>query len=192
MLFLEIFLLIVLLAAITLFLFFVMNILLPTVKKLILDNIDPIFAPFELDYTRRSVDNGVVPTENRAVVLASPRGSEQAKEARLVYNGIRNCAIFEHTYGTASSDNMDCIGFGDCVSACPQEAIDITQGCAIVTENCCGCGACVEACPKRLIELFPKGRNAFEFKNGEKPTRVVEIPEKKGFKLWKDCYIMLK
>lgn len=192
MLFLKIFLLVLLLAAITLFLFFVMNILMPTVKKLILENIDPIFAPFELDYTRRSVDNGVVPTENRAVVLASPRSDEDAEDSRLVYNGIRNCAIFEHTYGTASSDNMDCIGFGDCVLACPQEAIDITQGCAVVTENCCGCGACAKACPKHLIEMFPKDQNAFEFKNGKKNTRIVEIPEKKGFKFWKDCYIMLK
>lgn len=191
MFFLKIFLLVVLLAAITLFLFFVMNILMPVVKKLILENIDPIFAPFELDYTGRSVDNGIVPTENRAVVLALPRDGG-AESSRLRYNGIRNCAIFEHTYGTASSDNMDCIGFGDCVSACPQEAIDITQGCAVVTENCCGCGACVKACPKHLIALFPKEQNAFEFKNGDKPTRIVEIPEKKGFKLWKDCYILLR
>lgn len=191
MLFFKIFLLIVFLAAIALFLFFVMNVLMPTVKKLILEDIDPIFAPFELDYTRRVVDNGIAPTENRAVVLALP-GDEQADGARLFYNGIRNCVIFEHVYGTASSDNMDCIGFGDCASACPQEAIDITQGCAVVTSNCCGCGACVKVCPKHLIGLFPKERKSFEFKNGEKPTRVIEIPEKKGFKIWKDCYIMFR
>ena len=51
-------------------------------------------------------------------------------------------------------DKEKCEGCGDCVGACPSEAIKMTDGKADVDgDACCDCGACVDACPKQAIAL---------------------------------------
>ncbi len=180
---------------IMLFAFFILNILLPTLRKQALDDADPIFSPLELNFTGRAVDNKIKPSEKRAVVLAAPHqgGSEKGgRDFRMEYNGIKNCALFEHVYGTLTHSNWDCIGFGDCVASCPQEAIVLENGVARVSMNCCGCGTCVGICPKGLIELFPKGQKVVQYKNDESNTRILENFSKKDFKLWRYCYTMLR
>ena len=48
------------------------------------------------------------------------------------------------------------LGFGECVKACPFDAIHIKNGVAVVDkEQCKACGKCIKACPKNLIELVP-------------------------------------
>ena len=49
-----------------------------------------------------------------------------------------------------------CIGFGDCVKACPVDAIAMHNGRVHVnTKTCIGCGNCAKACPRNLFELLP-------------------------------------
>ncbi len=53
------------------------------------------------------------------------------------------------------SCNYGCLGFGNCVKACPFDAIHVVDGVAVVDKEVCkACGKCVAACPKHLIELF--------------------------------------
>jgi ferredoxin len=60
-----------------------------------------------------------------------------------------------------------CLGCGDCVAACPFEAIRLNPEIGIPEvdeEKCTSCGACVKACPRHIIELRkkgPKGRRVF-------------------------------
>lgn len=187
---LKILLSIFILIAITLFVFFVLNILMPTVKKLTLQNTDPIFSPIELNYTKRLVDNNIKTSEYRAVVLAAPNKDGQVQR-RMKYNGIKNCAIFEYTYGSLTNSSFDCIGFGDCAGVCPQQAIVIIDNIAQVTKDCCGCGLCMNSCPKKLIELLPKGQKSVQYKNDKNNVHIVEFPEKKGFQFWQDWYNIL-
>lgn len=192
---LKIFLSIIFLMVIILFAFFILNILLPTLRKQALEDANPIFSPLELDFAKRVVDNKIRPSEKRAVVLAAPRPGETEKEGRDVrmeYNGIRSCVLFEHVYGTRSHSDWDCIGFGDCVAACPQEAIVLENGVARVSMNCCGCGSCLEICPKGLIELLPKEQKVVRYKNDDGGPRILETFSKKDFKLWRYCYTMFK
>jgi Fe-S-cluster-containing hydrogenase component 2 len=51
-------------------------------------------------------------------------------------------------------DAEKCSGCGECVQACPLEAIAIQEEKAVVDETTCGdCGACVDACPTESITV---------------------------------------
>jgi thioredoxin reductase (NADPH) len=52
-------------------------------------------------------------------------------------------------------DNLRCIGSGSCVRACPEQAIGIINGKAVLTNGsaCIGHGACLTACPVEAIKL---------------------------------------
>src|SRR4249920_1103291 len=50
-------------------------------------------------------------------------------------------------------DPLRCIGSGSCARACPEEAIGIIKGKAVLTNGaaCIGHGACLTACPVEAI-----------------------------------------
>ncbi|MFZ6031189.1 MAG: 4Fe-4S binding protein [Chloroflexota bacterium] len=53
-----------------------------------------------------------------------------------------------------SVDVERCSGCGRCVTACPNEAICLLAGKAIIESSCCGaCGACAALCPNEAIRL---------------------------------------
>ena len=74
-------------------------------------------------------------------------GPGECRSAMLVMSGSKTC-----TYG--------CLGFGDCVTACPFDAIVIGENGIPEVDRvaCTGCGKCVDACPRDLIELWPMNR----------------------------------
>jgi Na+-translocating ferredoxin:NAD+ oxidoreductase RNF subunit RnfB len=73
------------------------------------------------------------------------------------YTGVEDCGMIKYVPdGGAKSCNHGCLGFGNCVKACPFDAISIVNSIATVDrEKCKACGKCVAACPKQLIELIP-------------------------------------
>lgn len=74
---------------------------------------------------------------------------------KMEYAGIRSCAAAKSMYGGAGLCSFGCIGLGDCVAVCPQEAICIENGMAhIDTRLCVGCGLCAKVCPRGIIELM--------------------------------------
>lgn len=55
---------------------------------------------------------------------------------------------------TAIVDQEKCNGCGDCVEACPLDAIAMQEGkSAIDPETCGDCGACIDACPNEAITV---------------------------------------
>ena len=55
--------------------------------------------------------------------------------------------------------DVRCIGARDCLSACPEGALELTpQGLRIDRDQCKGCGTCADACPAAAIELVGKTR----------------------------------
>ena len=55
---------------------------------------------------------------------------------------------------TAIVNQETCNGCGDCVDACPLDAIEVQDGKAKVDEDTCGdCGACVDVCPTESITV---------------------------------------
>ena len=73
------------------------------------------------------------------------------------YTGVEDCSMIKYVPdGGAKSCNHGCLGYGNCVKACPFGAISVRNGVAVVDkEKCKACGKCIAACPKHLIELIP-------------------------------------
>ncbi len=68
-------------------------------------------------------------------------GIDTCKAAVLINNGPKMCAF-------------GCIGFGDCVSVCPFDAITMSDGLPYIDEaKCTGCRKCVMTCPKSLFAM---------------------------------------
>lgn len=96
-------------------------------------------------------------------------------EKRLIYTGDKNCRLFHEIYSSEYSLPKVCIGFGDCISVCPQQAIRTNGKKVEITPLCNGCGKCVDYCPVNIISLVPRAKKSEE--NSEK-----------GFKFWTAWY----
>lgn len=55
---------------------------------------------------------------------------------------------------SVKSDPTKCNGCGDCVDACPSDALKVENEKIKVNENeCSDCGACVDTCEKGVLSL---------------------------------------
>ncbi len=70
------------------------------------------------------------------------------------YIGVKSCAA-AHLVGGEKVCLYSCLEFGDCVEACPFDAIHMNQNGLPVVDlvKCTGCGKCVSACPRNIIGL---------------------------------------
>lgn len=97
---------------------------------------------------------------------------ESAKKA-YQYHGFQSCAAAAGLYGGDKSCAYGCLGFGDCVKACPQNAISVENGVAVVDPDLCiGCLICVSVCPKGIIA--PVERTASYLVTCKNPRRGKE------------------
>jgi len=79
---------------------------------------------------------------------------------KYAYEGMKSCTAASALHNGPKACPFGCLGFGDCVAACPFNAIVIIDGVAkIFEENCKSCEKCVTACPKKLISMVPRGKN---------------------------------
>lgn len=71
-----------------------------------------------------------------------------------------------------------CLGHGDCAAVCPEKAILVHDGLAMIDQDkCVGCGICVKTCPKHVIALVPF----------EKKHHVLCVNTDKGAEAMKVC-----
>lgn len=157
-----------------------------------------IFAPDELkvsNHPKKSLED----TGMRAVVLCSH--DKEFDQRRISFQGPRDCVLFTKLYETEYDCFQQCLGFGSCVSHCPQRAIRIVNNTAVVLAGCIGCGRCVASCPKGIIKLFPKdvarSQTACCNSGGEtscsacRGRRDAAVPERRIPRLWRLCYDLL-
>ena len=92
-------------------------------------------------------------------------GEKSCAAANLV-SGIQDC-----TYG--------CLGYGDCMRACPNDAIVIEDGLARIRYHLCGgCRKCETVCPRNIISIIPFRQSqvlAVACSNKEKGTDVKAV-----------------
>ena len=78
---------------------------------------------------------------------------------KLSYAGIKTCKAASLLFGGYKACQFGCLGYGDCVKACPYQAIFICNGVARINpEECRACKKCVSTCPKHVITLVPADR----------------------------------
>lgn len=138
--------------------------------------------------------------ENRAVVLCSC--NKEFKLKRTIFNENYSCFMAKSNFGTGMDCKYGCIGLGDCLKVCPQQAIVIENNTAVITSNCCGCGKCINICPQGIIQLIPKNSTKIQLcscKENELTSCSkflsegnIEWKVKKDFKLWSYCYKLIR
>jgi len=193
-------LLILFFVVISAILFFVFYMLLPALKEHAYA-IDSMILPFEQVREKRSGDStaAVQKPVKRAVVLCSPE--KENLLARMEYKDIKTCRLFHSMYVTQNDCSAGCIGFGDCMYDCPQQAIIIKNRTAVVTNLCNGCGQCIDRCPMQLIKLIPADTERIVMCAAaeNEPTACSQChvenncmpPANISFKFWQSCYTLI-
>lgn len=95
------------------------------------------------------------------------------------YKGVSSCAAAASLFGGGKACVHGCLGLGDCVKACPFDAMHIVDGVACVNvAKCTGCGACAAVCPHGVIEICS---------NTENKPKVLCNNTEKGALVMKEC-----
>ena len=113
----------------------------------------------------------------RKIAFVKCKGSCEFTQNQGNYVGIEDCASAVRA-GLALTDcDYGCLGLGSCVKACPENAITVQDGVAVVNRSrCVGCGLCAKACPKGLIELVPESKQvAVSCSNRDKGPQVKKV-----------------
>lgn len=93
------------------------------------------------------------------IAVLSCNGSCSLRPTTNTYAGVRNCALEANLYAGTTACAYGCLGCGDCVQACPYDALEMDTATGLPRVNidrCVGCGRCVDTCPRSLMQLVPK------------------------------------
>jgi len=113
----------------------------------------------------------------RRVAFVRCKGTCDVTRNQGNYIGIRDCRSAVLSGLNVTECGYGCLGFGSCQAVCPQDAIRVVNGVAMVNrQKCVGCGLCVKACPRGLIELIPESRRvAVQCSNRDKGPMVKKV-----------------
>lgn len=103
----------------------------------------------------------VLESESLVAVLFCIGGNATAVD-RFIYDGVKDCAVAGRMNYGFKACRYGCLGLGNCVDACPFEAISMgAHGLPVIDmEACTGCGVCVSSCPRNLLKTIPGSREA--------------------------------
>lgn len=104
-------------------------------------------------------------TTPRTAILKC-NGTCENRVKTSAYDGVRKCSIEATLFSGETECIYGCLGCGDCMEACPYDAItmDYTTNLPVInSQKCVGCGKCRNACPRSLIEIVEKKNSDIVF-----------------------------
>jgi Na+-translocating ferredoxin:NAD+ oxidoreductase RNF subunit RnfB len=105
-------------------------------------------------------------------------GISEAATKMAKYYGPLSCSVMDLVSGGDKLCFYGCLGGGDCVEACPFDALFMNENGIpeLIETHCTGCSMCVKACPRNIIEMHPADRNVFVFcKNHDNPKHSKDV-----------------
>ena len=95
----------------------------------------------------------------RKTAFVACKGTCEVTKNQGNYIGVRDCRAAVLSGMNVTDCTYGCLGFGSCAEVCPEQAITVKNGVAVVNRNrCVSCGLCVKTCPRGLISLIPESR----------------------------------
>lgn len=169
---------IVILIVLSLLLFFLFYIFVPAIEQQtkITDNI--MLSHFEHIFEKLESRNQTAELKKRAYIKVT---SEAIPALMNDYSAFEHqtCKIIHETGKELENFSSFCFGKGDCISCCPQKAIEIKNKVAVINYLCDGCGKCLNYCPQniiKLVDLESEKNNDFFWASS------------KCYEFWKICY----
>lgn len=113
-------------------------------------------------------------TRVKKVARLACAGGVDAALGEASYSGIETCRAADLVSGGGKACPWGCLGYGDCMRACPFEAIVMSekQLPVVLEDKCTACGNCVEACPRDLFSLQPIDRHIWVACKNRAPGRT--------------------
>ena len=95
----------------------------------------------------------------RRVAFVRCKGSCEVTHNQGNYVGIQDCRSAALAGLNLTDCGYGCLGLSSCAKVCPEDAIRVVDGVAVVNrKKCIGCGLCAKACPRGLIDLVPESK----------------------------------
>ncbi|GJQ62559.1 MAG: ferredoxin [Melioribacteraceae bacterium] len=126
--------------------------------------------------TIMGVDAGA--SEKLLPIVLCRGGNAEAVKKMADYYGPLSCSAMDLVSGGEKMCYYGCLGGGDCVEACPFNAMFMNEDGLpeVIEELCTGCGMCAQACPKDIIEMHPESHNVFVYcKNHDDPKTSKDV-----------------
>ena len=93
----------------------------------------------------------------RKVALVQCNGTCSNAGQKLIYDGVDTCQAVSLMFAGDSTCAYGCLGHGDCAAVCPEKAILVHDGLAMIDQDkCVGCGICTKVCPRGLFYIEDK------------------------------------
>ena len=95
-------------------------------------------------------------------------------QKQFAYQGISTCSAAKMLLDGPYACKYACLGLGDCVRACPFNAMSLVNDLVYIDpDSCTSCGSCVRACPNSILELVPKRSRVMIFCSSQDKAKEV-------------------
>jgi Na+-translocating ferredoxin:NAD+ oxidoreductase RNF subunit RnfB len=95
--------------------------------------------------------------KNKSVAKIFCLGDNETSKRDYIFNGDEYCNTLHKFFGGDKACKYGCLGMGDCIRVCPQNAIkrDEYKRVWIDANICNGCKKCIDICPTQVIKMVP-------------------------------------
>ena len=95
-----------------------------------------------------------VESKEKKVARIRCGGGKRSRD-KYLYEGVKTCEASNLLTKGQKLCTFSCLGFGDCVTICPFDAIYMGENNIPIVDysKCTACGKCIEKCPKNIISL---------------------------------------